>query len=55
MNSRTALTPREAMMRGLTSMEERRGKREKIQTVTTMEIQQPKKVERAERAEGTAC
>lgn len=54
-NSNTAFAPREAMMRGLTSTSERRGKREKIHTVTTIEVQQPKKVERAEMGRGMGC
>lgn len=54
-NSRTAFAPREAIIRGLTSTSERGGKREKIQTVTTIEIQHPKNVLSALNGNGIGC
>ena len=54
-NSSTAFAPREAMMRGLTSTSEKFGNKLKIQTITTIETQHPKKVDRADRGSGIGC
>lgn len=55
MNSKTAFAPRDAMIKGFTSTSERLGKREKIQTVTTIDTQHPKNVDRADRGSGMGC